>query len=585
MAECCLALRLRTRLLIEGGRVGGLAHEPSPGSPAGERFPYLSSSEPEMLQRFFKSLFEKPARKPVRVRRGLRLEALEARWVPTVTSVLANGVLTLTETGGSSDTVTITETATPGSYATTGTTNDGTFTNVTSIVANLGTGTDSLTLNGDATANNLTALTGNLDVTQGGTLTVDIGATTPGFNVFGAATINHTSANPLTLNIGGASTSLGSLTVFDGDGASTTNVLSAAGAGPVIEGFVSLNLGAGASTTTITGATVGGFFSLVGTAGDDQLAMTGTVIGGVAGAPGTPAPNLGIDVGAGQNTINIGTTSAVGNLFVFSAGSGAAADQFNLTTDNIKGFVTYNKTAGASAVQSVVSNTNIGGFLSYVSVGGDDQVTFQGSTLAGVASNGAAGVGNFGMALGAGTNSLNVTAVAGIGSSIQGDLFFGAFAGIAATGTDTFTVDSTTVFGTVSVNNGASTGIVTVNIGAAGVTTTIGSALSIVTGTAADVINVNNTTVIRNTAIVAGDGANITNIAFPAGNGTSTFLGNFSYLGGAGIDTLNLGATPNTEEARFAGTVTLDGGAGADVLTQAGADYLGGPAPTITSFP
>lgn len=529
-----------------------------------------------MLQRFFKSLFNnKPMRKSAPARR-LRLEALESRWVPAVTASVAGGVLTVTETTAAADAVTITEQATHGSYTVTGATVNGNVafnaTNVTSIVVDLGTGGDSLALVGNLTANNVSGLDGTLQISDASAFTVSM---TAGWNVLGATTINHTSTTTLGVVIDGPGTSLGSLTVFDADGASAIAIGQAGNTSePAFKSFISLNLGAGDSTTQISDATIGGFLSVVGTAGNDTVSVANSVIGGTPATASSPRPNIGLDVGAGTNSIVIATSSVVGNIFAFSAGS-AGNETFVLAGVNLLGFVTYNKTAGATALQSQVVNSNIGGFVSFVSQGGDDQVTIDNTSVAGVANNGAAGIGNVAMNLGTGTNTLTVIN----GTSILGDLQFGITPTVTGTtGTDTVNIDSTSVFGTVTINNSSSAGAVTVDIGNGG-NTFIGKALSIVTGAGADVVRIDNVRVIGNTALVLGDGANTTTVETAADNESSTFLGTFNYTGGAGVDTVTLGFAA-TDEARFASAVSLLGGAGNDVFVGAFADYLGNPAAT-----
>jgi hypothetical protein len=436
----------------------------------------------------------RPHRVPAGRRYRPRLEPLEGRCVPTVTTSFSAGTLTII---GSSDNnhVTVTEAATHGSYtvsATDGVTGDTSFTNVTNIAIDL-KGGDSFALGvadtadfaGDAGANAF--LDGTLSVTGAGGLLVGFQSN---FNAHGAVSVTTTTAvgqlivktgatslansmatnvslGPTTVTNNGTGATLfgiqgvsandvairGGLSVTMGSGNNSFGLLNVAVAGGVttsggstqalitlqkvtVGGFVSLNGTATNSgiTANISQATIGTFFSVASGNGNDTVGVNVVSVLGLGLQP--QQQTFGVSLKGGTNTSNVGTVGADaanvihGSLFHFGAGT----ENFNLQNYTITSFVTVNAQAGNNGLTANIAHANISNFLSCAAAGAAaDSVTVDSLSIGQ----------NFALDLGGGTNT----------SAITNNHYLGSYSEIDA-GVDIITFTGNVGFGDVKFTAG-----------------------------------------------------------------------------------------------------------------------------------
>jgi hypothetical protein len=430
----------------------------------------------------------------IRPRFRPRLEALEGRWLPTVTTNLdlATGLLTITGSAGD-NAITVTErTGAPGGYnvaAADGVSGSIVFGGVRNIVIDLqGQATaagDTVDLVGNA--GTTTFLPGGLSITGAGGvrvglqdnfnvsgavsvtktagpggLTVKTGATGSATvaqtNVsLGATTITNNGTGSTTVNLQGVSANdiavRGTLSVTTLSATATVTVVNAAiaggllqsGAGPTtgvllqtttVGGFVSLNGTASNSAVnaSISQVTIGTFFSVASGNGSDQIDFNVSSVLGLGLLP--KQQTFGVNLKGGTNTSDIGTSGAFpqnvihGSLFHFGAGT----ERFNLQNYTVTSFVTVNARAGNVGLTANITNTNISGFLSCAAVNNtDDHVTVDNLSIGQ----------NFALDLGGGDNSTTITNNHYLGSYSEID-----------TGFDLVKFTGNTGFGDVTITAG-----------------------------------------------------------------------------------------------------------------------------------
>jgi Ca2+-binding RTX toxin-like protein len=298
--------------------------------------------------------------------------------------------------------------------------------------------------------------------------------------------------------------------------------------------------GSGTGQTFVFTTTVGESF--VGTDENDVFSATADAAGLGATAPGVPAtlnPTDSADGGAGTDTINIISTSALAPI---------GASLSNIEIVNLISDIPANTfaagTANAANFSGVTQLWQIGGTASQAVTGLTDSIT--------------AGFN--------GTVANNIVGATGLTT---------ANVALNNVATSTLTVDeavgtTTSVLTTINVNGSmaaASTLTIDADTGGAGVAPTAETTVNLgLTGNATTVILTSATT----TTIDAGSStAGITMAATPAAVTT--------YVGGSGVDNITGGAAVTSmtgaagndvlNAAASTGAVTLDGGAGNDILT------------------
>jgi hypothetical protein len=420
-----------------------------------------------------------------------RLEALEGRCLPTVTTSFnsVTGALTLTGDGGDNH-VTVTESVTHGFYsvaATDGLSGIPSFVPVKSIALDLlGQGSaagDTADFIGNASANSF--LSGALSVTAAGGLKVGFQSN---FNVSGAVSVTKTTnVGGLTVKTGGtsfggfpqANVSLGATTITNnGTGGTTVNLQGVSANDVAVRGALSVTMGSGSNafllinatvaggltqsggdtsatiiiqkvnvgnfvslngtatgsgiSATVAQATIGTFFSVASGNGADIVSVDSTSVLGLGLLP--QQQTFGVDLKGGTNTSNIGTGGADaanvvnGSLFHFGAGT----EHFNLQNYAINSFVTVNGQAGNSGVTSTISNCKVSNFLSFAAAGNtNDNVTVSNLTIGQ----------NFALNLGGGSNTTTITNSSYLGNYSEID-----------TGVDSITFTGTSGFGDVTLS-------------------------------------------------------------------------------------------------------------------------------------
>jgi large repetitive protein len=447
-----------------------------------------------MFRRLLSAL-RRPKAAPRRTR--LWLEALESRCVPTVTTSASAGILTITGSGIDNH-VTVTESATQGSYtvsASDGVSGSTSFTSITGIAIDLqGQSTsagDTADFVGNAGANAF--LSGTLSVTgaaglkvgfqsnfnvQGavsvtkttntGGLTVKTGATSAA-SVFaaanmtlGSATITNSGTGATAVNLQGLNahdmTVRGALSVTMGSGANTFDLFNAAigggltvssahaGVDPINLGsaaagvnvgtFVSLNGTNAASGLNVTadGAVIGTFFSVASGSGTDTVTVDRTSVLGIGLLP--QQQTFGVDLKGGTNTSKIGTAGPDAANVVHGSlfHFGAGTEKFTLTNYLISSFVTVNAQAGNAGVTASITDSNISNFLSFAAAGSANDSVTVDNLSIGQ---------NFALDLGGGTNT----------STITDNHYLGSYSEIDA-GIDAITFTGNTGFGNVTFTAG-----------------------------------------------------------------------------------------------------------------------------------
>jgi hypothetical protein len=433
-----------------------------------------------------------PLVRPRHARFRPRLEVLEGRCTPTVTTSFSAGALTIT--GSALDNhVAVAESATHGSYtvgATDGVSGATTFSGVQSIAIDLqgqALGGDTVEFFGDAAPNAF--LSGALSITGAGGLKVGF---RDNFNVSGTVTLTKTT------NTGAFFVKTGAT---DSDAAEQTNV----SLGP----------------TTITNNGTGGTTVLLQGFDTNDVAVRGA---------------LSVKTGAGSNEFLLFNVTVTGGLTVSDAHAGVdfiilGGDTLfgNGTSVNIGGFVSLNGTNAASGLNVSLDRTTIGTFFSVASGNGNDSVTVDRTSVLGL------GLlpqqQTFGVDLKGGTNTSNLgTAGPSAANVVHGSLFhFGA-------GAETFNLENYLISSFVTVNAQAGNTGVNARITDSNISNFLSFAAA---GTGNDNITVNNLSIGQNFALGLGGGNNISTITnnhylgsyaeIDTGTDAITFTGNTGF--------------------------------------------------------
>jgi hypothetical protein len=523
------------------------------------------------------------------------VESLEDRCVPTTHVVLNSGILTITGDANNNG-ITITEQATAGAYVVdandiAGSHNQA-FSGVNSIVVNTGSGSDVLTLVGNAAA--ATALAGNLSVSGSGNLTVT--STSGSFNVNGQLAITETGSGSLSANLQGPGSTFGSVTISSGGGGALLNFEN----GVRVAQTLSVGLGAGANRLTLqTGGgaavQVGGSLTVSGTTGQDNVTLDGATIGGavsindshaasvtaaiagsgigtflsVVGGAGNDAlsltsssvgQNLGLALGGGTNSVSLSGSTVTGNLFT----SGATGTEL-LTVGGgtiVSGYLSVNDPA-AIAVNVGIANSTVRSYLSVISGAGSDVVTLTGASVGQ----------NLGLSLGAGINSVSV-----LGSTVAGSFFENNDTGI-----ERVTVGGGTIIGGyVSVNDPAA---VALNVSIAN--TGVGTYLSVIGGAGNDSVSIGSAKVGQNLGVSLGTGTDVLSVNHTTVTGSlfETDLGTATTLISSTTVQQNLSLDTSQSTTRDAlnlltdsvgGNLTLTTGQGNDTIQVGGTTVVKG---------
>jgi hypothetical protein len=408
-----------------------------------------------------------PGRRPLRS--PLLVEALEDRCVPASTALQAGGVLTLTADSVTlNTTILIAETSTSGTYAVT-MSDDGTqvvcqtFSGVTDILVNGGSGNTTVDLSGNVTSG--TGLSGNLTINSSGALTVNDGIgddNAPAFNVFGQVNISDTGGGPLNVTTGGTGTTLGATTITGSSSGADSIALEGS---TIINGTLDLVMGGGGDSISLEGTTVSGAVSFQAASGGDSISITNSSVGDL---------NL-----QSVQALFLDNAQVTGNLTTYFT---AEQDVTFSDGTEVQGFVSLNG-QGDSQAQVSISASKVDDFFSVeagqgVDSAGNDSINFtddhMGSAVA--------------LQLGSGSDTVNLEA-----TTLDRRLL------VQGTGTLILSVDQSTVGGFVSVNETGSTSADTVSVTAS----TIDGFLSVRKGDGTDTvgnefISLNNTTIADN---------------------------------------------------------------------------------------
>jgi hypothetical protein len=433
----------------------------------------------------------------------LQVEALEDRWVPTVTPTLDATTGLLSIAGDAADhAIVITEQPTPGTYQVAALDLVGgpvqVFTGVSAISVDVGSGNTTLNVVGDATAG--TTLTGDLTITGSGALALSL---QNNVNVAGNLALTHSGGQPLTVDVQGGGTTLGNVTITDGIGNSSVTLEN----GAQVAGALTLNLGDGTNEVRLqpgkgAGVSVQGPLTMTGGAGSDSLLITGSSVTG----------DVAADLGIGFNQVAVTDSTLGGQLSFDSNGQGEtlAVQQGSV----IKGDVTFTKGGDAGSSSTTVQGSVVGGNLSVSSGAGNDSVNVANASTGGIA-----------LHLGAGANNVTLDGATVNGDMVQGD-----------TGQETVALEGNTkVFGLVSINGGA--------IGSMNATvadTAITGYLSVVGGAGNDSAAIVRTSVGNNLGVALGGGTDKTIVTdvkvggslFTQGVGDETFIVSGSQIQG-----------------------------------------------------
>jgi hypothetical protein len=423
-----------------------------------------------------------------------------------------------------------------------GATNGHTFVVDGNMNVTSGSGSDSVTLDGLTVGN----VAGNLNIQTGagddtinlastaavsvshGSLSIDAGdsATRDTVNVGGGAgvtvsgntAITSGSGNTLNnlLNIDSLTTA--NLSVNAGSAADSINI--AQNSSVTVHGDLSVNAGNGGNVVelgaTIASLSIDGNASIIAGSGNDDVVLNNLTVGNVLG-------DLKIQTGAGDDTINVASTTAVsvsnGSLSI-NTGDATAQDTVNV---------------GLGAAVTVSGNTAI------VTGNGNDVVNVQSLVTSGLAVNSGAGNdqvtlnhvtsnGYISANLGAATNTLTLSNSTGQAVTVTG-----------GSGADTANFDTDTFLG-LTVNAGDGKNVIHVK------SSTISQALNVTTGTGADQVFLAGVHA-ESVALYTGDGADKVSIG-------TTILDHLLAKLGAGDDTFL------ASNSTFMGQDIIDGGKG-----------------------
>jgi hypothetical protein len=489
-----------------------------------------------------------PKTLPVRKRPGrarLALEGLEDRCVPAVSASVANGVLTINGDAGDNN-ILIAEQTQVGQYtvADAGNPVSGSpFTGVVSVVVNTRGGNDQLTFNGDPV--NTVGLTGTFTVNTTGALNFQVNDEV---NLQGRLKVAHSGVQDLTVGVSGANVRIKEIEIQDAEGNSNVSL----SGGALVSGFVSLNMGDGVNTATLSGVRVNGFVSLTGGANNDALSiLTSTIAGNVA---------TGVDGGSNQLVIQSSTID--GGV---THGTAGANDTAEVSVGSVlrKNFVVQATGATSGLFVNVLTGATVGGALMVNGGGAAETVTIDTARVLGDV--------NLSLAGNTGTVNLNAATVAGnLNHSGSGDVVATIQGG-------------SRVGGYVSLNTSGASGS-SVNFSG---TSSTGGFLSVVSGAGADTINVAGATVGGNfAAALAGgtdgvtlDGASVRGGASISDSGALTVtLQNTAKVGGAlsvSAATAAGGVGVTLNNATVAGAATVTAGLGDDTVQALNATVLG----------
>jgi hypothetical protein len=427
------------------------------------------------------------------------VEVLEDRTVPTVTASLnaTTGLLSLAGDTAAHNIV-ITEQSTPGTYQVTAldlaSGPSQILTGVSALSLDTGAGNTTVTLVGNAAAS--TTLTGDLTITGTGALTVNI---QNNVNVAGNFTLTHSGSEALSLDVQGAGTTLGNVTVSDGIGNSTVTLED----GAHVNGALMLNLGAGDNQVILQpgngpGAFVQGGLTMTGGTGNDILQITGSTVHG----------DVSANLGDGVNDVAISDGTLGGQLSFASAGQDEA---FTIQKGSVVvGNVSFTKTGGTGSSSTQVLGSVIGGTLAVTSGAGSDSVTVAGSTT-----------GALDLHLSGGANSVTLDHATVLGNVAD----FGS-------GQETVTVNNgTKVYGNMSVNAGA---VGSINAAVTG--STITGSLFVGGGAGDDSVDIAQTSVGTNLGMNLGTGTDKATLL-------NDKVGGGVVSKGTGVETLNVAAS------------------------------------------
>jgi hypothetical protein len=466
--------------------------------------------------------------------------------MPTTGGVLNNIQGALTVIGSGSDTMNVDDTgsilAKTGTLTATTLTGLGmagiTYSGLTKLNVSLGSGGNTFTIS-NTTATTLTTLnsgnggdTVNL-TTDSDTTTINTQNGTDTVNVTndGASTTINTGGGNDTVNIQatGAATSVnnsaGADTINIGSVILTFGQISAGGVLSNIHGALTI---AGSGTDTLNVDDSGGTTARTGTLTSSALTLTG-----VAGITYSGLSALNISLGSGGNTFTINNTNAATVTDLYS---GAGNDTVNLTTDSSATVI--NTQTGADTVNV----TNDGASTIINTGGGNDTVNIQ-------VTNGITSVNNS-----AGTDTINIgslapTTTGGVINNIQGAI------SVAGSGSDILNVDDT---GSTLAKTGTLTATTLTGLGMAGILYSGVSTLNISLGSGGNTFTITSTNVGTTTTLNSGSGndtvtlvsdSSATNINTQAGNnvinvqatGATTIV-----TTGTGTNTVNVGSLAPT---------------------------------------
>jgi hypothetical protein len=388
---------------------------------------------------------------------------------------------------------------------------------------NLGSGADNLTMGGDGQPGGV--VNGAMVVRGGSGLDVaNLTQTTTGdleFSSFRTVTLDHSTVNGHLLTQLGAGES-----VFIKNGSD-------------IHGYVSIN---GSNTdsahVTVANSNIDDFFSVssgqdTAAVSNDSISFSGSHIVGL----------VGLDLGAGSDTVAVSTTRLESALFVNSIGK----LNFSLNNSVVGDFGSLNQTGSASADTVSVNNSSITSFLSIVTGDGtgstgNDSVALSNTRIGD----------NLGLDLDAGTDTLSLSDHSVVG----GSLF--------TNGTDNldFALNQSTIAASVSLNETGSSSADTVSVTGSSVAGFFSVVSGDGTGAAGNSITFTTSTVGDNFATDLGGDATMsfTNTAL-VGSLAVTTPGNLDFSLSTGFHTqgsvtLNGTGTNSTDTVSVTGAAT-----------------------------
>ena len=456
--------------------------------------------------------------------------AYEAR-VDTL-SIVQNGS-NVTITGDANGNIlSIIETSTPGQYTFDSdnlSTINGqpvtsiTFSNVTSITANLDAGNDILTLQGNSTAN--TQLNGPLTINnQGGLNLFDENGF---FNVNGELQLNHSSSDPLNVTLDDTNNSFFRFVVNNGSSDDTINLTD-----QTITSLLSLSLGDGANTTNLTRTTAG-----------NLVFMGGMDIDSVTLDNSTSNSNLTFMGGDGANTITVQNNTTInGNTAIGS--STQELSTVTLTDSSFQGTLTINSGGNdpTETLNVTMTNTLAANATQFFGSAQDDTINI----------NNAMFNNRLTTTLGNGQNDLSIQ-----NTTVQG-VYMNSAGGHKLGNVD---IDGSTFGTTFAIRGDSNSGTDVLNVDIAD--TTIGGQFTIIGGLANDIINLSNMTVNGPTYIQTSGGNDTVRLENSNDSTPSNYQGRVDILMSTGDDTLQVSLDLD-DNAIFAAFANFNGGAGID---------------------